>query len=149
LLLMLLAAAFFTAELFVVSHGALSLAGAVSFVLGSLLLFEPAGDTYEVSLPVVIAIAGTLAALVAIAFGKALQARRAKPQTGADELADRIGVVRKTLDPEGYVFVNGELWRARTADGHIPAGETVRVERVDDSLVLEVARIEESVAGKA
>jgi membrane-bound serine protease (ClpP class) len=149
LLLMLLAAVFFTAELFVISHGALSLAGAVSFVLGSLLLFEPAGDTYEVSLPVVIAIAGTLAALVAVAFGKALQARRARPQTGADELADRIGIVRETLDPEGYVFVNGELWRARAADGHIPAGETVRVERVDDSLVLEVARIEKPVAGRA
>jgi membrane-bound serine protease (ClpP class) len=146
LLLMLLAAAFFTAELWVVSHGALSLAGAVSFVLGSLLLFEPAGDTYEVSLPVVIAIAGTLAALVGIAFGKALQARRAKPQTGADELADRIGVVRQTLDPEGYVFVNGELWRARSIGDVIHAGETVRVARIDASLVLEVTRVDEPVA---
>ena len=62
------------------------------------------------SLPVVLAIAGTLAALFGVAFAKALQARRAKPQTGADELADRIGVVRETLDPEGCVFVNVELW---------------------------------------
>jgi membrane-bound serine protease (ClpP class) len=146
LLLMLLAAGFFAAELFVPSHGALTLAGAASFVLGSLMLFDPAGDAYEVSLPVVLAIAGTLAALFGVAFGKALQARRAKPQTGADELAERIGVVRRTLDPEGFVFVNGELWRARAVGGHIPAGETVRVERVDDGLVLEVARAEEPVA---
>jgi membrane-bound serine protease (ClpP class) len=146
LLLMLLAAGFFAAELFVPSHGALTLAGAASFVLGSLMLFDPAGEAYEVSVPVVLAIAGTLAALFGVAFGKALQARRARPQTGADELADRIGVVRQTLDPEGFVFVNGELWRARAVNGHIPAGETVRVERVDDGLVLEVARAEEPVA---
>jgi membrane-bound serine protease (ClpP class) len=146
LLLMLLAAGFFAAELFVPSHGALTLAGAASFVLGSLMLFDPAGDAYEVSLPVVLAIAGTLAALFGVAFAKALQARRAKPQTGADELADRIGVVRQTLDPEGFVFVNGELWRARTTNGHIQAGETVRVERIDDCLVLEVTRAEEPVA---
>jgi membrane-bound serine protease (ClpP class) len=146
LLLMLLAAGFFAAELFVPSHGALTLAGAASFVLGSLMLFDPAGDAYEVSLPVVLAIAGTLAALFGVAFAKALQARRAKPQTGADELADRIGVVRETLDPEGCVFVNGELWRARAVNGHIPVGESVRVERIDEGLVLEVAPAEEPVA---
>jgi membrane-bound serine protease (ClpP class) len=140
LLLMLLAAGFFTAELFVASHGALALAGAVSFVIGSLMLFDPAGETYEVSLWVVLAIAGTLAALFALAFTKALQARRARPQTGADELVHHIGVVRQTLDPEGLVFLNGELWRARSSDGLIPAGETVRVEHVEDGLVLEVSR---------
>jgi membrane-bound serine protease (ClpP class) len=145
LLLMLLAAAFFTAELFVASHGALALAGAISFVVGSLMLFDPAGETYEVSIWVVLAIAGTLAGLFALAFTKALQARRAKPQTGAEELVHHIGVVRQTLDPEGLVFVNGELWRARSTDGPIPAGETVRVERVEDGLVLEVTRAQEPV----
>jgi membrane-bound serine protease (ClpP class) len=146
LLLMLLAAGFFAAELFVPSHGALTLAGAASFVIGSLMLFDPAGDAYEVSLPVVLAVAGTLAALFGIAFGKALQARRAKPQTGADELAEQIGVVRQTLDPEGFVFVNGELWRARSTNGPIQAGEWVRVTCVEDGLVLEVTRTEEPVA---
>ncbi|MDQ3874568.1 MAG: nodulation protein NfeD, partial [Actinomycetota bacterium] len=61
ILLMLLAAGFFAAEPFVPSHGALSLAGATSFVFGALLLFDPAGPAYEVSLPVVLAIAATLA----------------------------------------------------------------------------------------
>jgi membrane-bound serine protease (ClpP class) len=148
LLLMLLAAAFFTAELFVVSHGALTLAGAASFVIGALMLFEPAGETYEVSIWVVLAIAATLAALFGVAFAKALQARRAKPQTGADELADRTGIVRQTLDPEGFVFVNGELWRARSLDGPIHVGEAVRVERVGDELVLEVSRATERAAAE-
>ncbi len=59
LLLMLLAFAFFAAEAFVPTHGAITVAGAVCFVLGALLLFEPAGDTYQVSLPAVIAIAAS------------------------------------------------------------------------------------------
>src|ERR671930_449123 len=58
LFLMLLAAGFFVADLFFPTHGALTLAGAVTFVLGSLMLFDPAGDAYQVSLPVAIAIAG-------------------------------------------------------------------------------------------
>ena len=52
LLLMLLAFAFFAAEAFVPTHGAITLAGAVCFVIGAMLLFEPAGSTYQVSLPV-------------------------------------------------------------------------------------------------
>jgi membrane-bound ClpP family serine protease len=47
--LMLLAAGFFVAEMFVVSHGALTLAGAVAFVVGSLMLFDPAGEAFDPS----------------------------------------------------------------------------------------------------
>jgi membrane-bound serine protease (ClpP class) len=139
LLLLLLAAGFFAAELFVPSHGALTLAGVASFVVGSLMLFDPAGPAYQVSLTVVLAIAGTLAVLFGIAFTKALQARRAKPQTGSDELRGEIGFVRRMLDPEGLVFVHGELWRARPANGEaLKPGQRVRVAAVDPGLVLEV-----------
>jgi membrane-bound serine protease (ClpP class) len=145
LLLLLLAAGFFAAELFVPSHGALTLAGVASFVVGSLMLFDPAGPAYQVSLTVVLAIAGTLAVLFGIAFTKALQARRAKPQTGSDELRGEIGFVRRMLDPEGLVFVHGELWRARSLDGPIAVGRPVRVERVDDGLVLGVLPVDQPV----
>ena len=57
ILLLLLAAGLFVAELFVVSHGALTLAGAVCFVIGSLMLFDPAGPAYQVSLQVAVGIA--------------------------------------------------------------------------------------------
>ena len=45
LLLMALALGFFVAEAFVVSHGALALAGAIAFVIGSLMLFDPPART--------------------------------------------------------------------------------------------------------
>jgi membrane-bound serine protease (ClpP class) len=138
LLLMLLAFAFFAAEAFVPTHGAITVAGAVCFVIGALLLFEPAGDTYEVSVPAVIAIAATLAGLMALVAFKIVQVRRAPVVTGDSELLGQVGVVRKKLSPTGIVFVRGELWQARSHSGPIEPGTPVRIDRIDDDLVLEV-----------
>jgi membrane-bound serine protease (ClpP class) len=141
-LLMLLAAAFFGAEPFVMSHGALALAGAICFVLGSLLLFDPAGPSYQVSLPVVLTIAGTFALFVTFAVTKIVQARRRRPVTGQEELVGQVGVVRKALDPAGLVFVHGELWQARSEDEPIESGTPVIVAGIGEGLVLEVRRAE-------
>ena len=142
ILLMLLAAAFFAAEPFVASHGALALAGAACFVIGALMLFDPAGPHYQVSLWVALAIAGTFALLMVFAVTKIVQARRRKPVTGKDELIGDVGIVRKKLDPAGLVFVHGELWQARTAGDPIEEGTTVQVDAIEDGLVLEVSRAE-------
>jgi membrane-bound serine protease (ClpP class) len=138
LLLMLLAAAFFVAEAFIVSHGALSVAGAVTFVIGSLLLFDPAGEAYQVSLQVSLAIALTLALLFGVAIAKAAGLRRRPALVGTHRLVGEPAQVRDG----GFVFVDGELWRARTADGSpLRPGERVRVESVQqDALELVVER---------
>ncbi|MFN2467425.1 MAG: nodulation protein NfeD [Gaiellaceae bacterium] len=133
ILLLLLAAGFFGAEPFVVSHGALTLAGGVCFVLGSLLLFDPAGDAYQVSLPAALGIAGTLTLFMAIIVGKIVQIRRKPVEVGVNSLVGTRGDVRR----DGQVFVNGELWRARTADGEpLPTGVPVEVVAVENGLVL-------------
>ena len=137
LLLMILAAAFFIAEAFIVSHGALSVAGAVTFVIGALLLFDPAGEAYQVSIQVALAIALTLAGLFGFALTKAARARSAPAAVGAHRLVGEPAQVRS----EGLVFVDGELWRARTADGSpLHPGAHVRVESVQqEELQLTVA----------
>jgi membrane-bound serine protease (ClpP class) len=139
ILLMLLAAGFFVAEAFVISHGALTLAGAVAFVIGSLMLFDPAGESYQVSLRVALIVAAVMATMVGLAMAKIVQVRRAPVVTGQSELIGQVGVVRQALDPEGLVFVHGELWRARTDGESVSPGETVRVEGFDDGLTLRVA----------
>ncbi|HSK16600.1 MAG TPA: nodulation protein NfeD [Gaiellaceae bacterium] len=145
-LLLLLAVVFFAAEAFVASAGVLSLAGAIAFVAGALMLFDPAGDVYSVSIPVAVAIAASLALFTAFALTRALQARRAPTKTGQEELLGETGLVRRELDPAGLVFLHGELWRAHTSGRHIPAGERVRVVSIGDDLVLEVAPAEHPVA---
>lgn len=128
LLLMLLAAAFFVAEAFIVSHGALSVAGGAMFVVGSLMLFDPAGEAYQVSIQVALAIALTLSGLFGFALTKAAGARRAPAVVGMHRLVGEGGQVRGG----NLVFVDGELWKARTADGTpLRPGERVRVESVE------------------
>ena len=131
--LMLLAAGFFVAEAFVPSHGALTLAAAVTFVLGALMLFDPAGEAYQVSLPVALAIAGTLTVLLGFAIAKVVRIRRLPPAVGITHLVGDEGIVRRN----GMVFVNGELWRARSADDSpLVTGERVRVEGIEEGLRL-------------
>ena len=141
LLLVLLSFAFFAAEAFVPTHGAITVAGAVSFVFGALLLFEPAGSAFRVSIWVAVAIGGTIGLLTGLAATRVVQVRRRRPQTGREELVGQIGVVRRTLDPDGAVFVHGELWRAHADGGPVPAGETVRVDEIGEGLVLEVSHV--------
>jgi membrane-bound serine protease (ClpP class) len=42
-------------------------------------------------------------------------------------LVGRVASVERTLDPEGFVLVEGELWRARLRDGGRAARGTLNV----------------------
>ncbi len=135
---MILAAAFFVAEAFVPTHGALTVAGGILFVLGSLILFDPAGDTYQVSLPVAIGIAASLALLLGLALSRVVRVARRPAAVGVQGLVGDEGVVRR----DGLVFVNGELWRAHSADDSpLVPGDRVRVEQVEDGLRLVVGSV--------
>ncbi|MDQ3821807.1 MAG: nodulation protein NfeD [Actinomycetota bacterium] len=113
LLLIVLGLGFLAAEPFVTSHGALALAGAVCFAIGALMLFDPAGDSYQVSVWTAVAVAGTLALFMAILVVKVTQARRQPVEVDVSRLSGGIGRVRYG----DLVFVNGELWKARSVDG--------------------------------
>ncbi len=127
-LLMILAAIFFAAEAFVVSHGALTVAGAVSFVFGALILFDPAGPNYQVSVWVALAIALSISAFMFFVAAKLVQARRRPPETGESLLVGALAVV----DRDGWVHANGERWQATTADDRpLRPGDEVRVVGVD------------------
>ncbi|HVM16114.1 MAG TPA: nodulation protein NfeD [Gaiellaceae bacterium] len=130
LLLMIVAVAFFAAEVFVPSGGILSVGGAVAFVIGSLMLFDPAGDAYEVSLWVAVGIAGTTAAFTALVLTKVIQLRRRPAEVGVHGLVGTTAVVRA----DGQVAAAGERWRAHGRGGAaLEPGDEVRVVAVDES----------------
>jgi membrane-bound serine protease (ClpP class) len=134
LALILLAIALLVADLYVTSHGALTIAGLVCLAVGAIMLFQNAPPPYEVSKPLVISVAVGLGALWAFAVGKAWQVRRRPVEMDPQSIEGAVGEVRR----EGLVFVNGELWQARTPDGEqLRPGERVRVESLD-GLVLTV-----------
>ncbi len=134
-LLLLLAVGLWVTEAFVPSHGALTLAGAVTFVIGCLMLFDPAGPAYQVSQWTAIAIATALALLLGVALQRVVRARRQPVAVGIDRL---VGVEAEAAR-DGFVRVNGELWHARRSDGApLLPGERFVVAYVDEGLELVV-----------
>jgi membrane-bound serine protease (ClpP class) len=138
-LIILLALILFFLEIKIASHGLLSLAGVLCLVLGSLMLFrypeEPMQIALSVFLPTTIAVSLFFAAVARLAF----MAQKRLPQTGGDALVGMIGEVRRDIDPEGKVFVSGELWNA-LSEQRIAAGEKVEVLEVHN-LKLKVKKI--------
>ena len=71
-----------------------------------------------------------LAGFVVFASRKAIAANRDEPmRTGSEELVGAVGEVRAPLDPEGQIFVQGALWRARATGRQDRASNRVRVGR--------------------
>jgi len=117
------------------THGALTAAGLVSFVVGALVLFNspgtPASD--RVSVPLVIGVGLVSAALFTVVISFAIRAHRRPIGVGREALVGRAGEARTDLSPRGMVQVAGELWSAELADqeGQIPAGSRVVVVAVE------------------
>jgi len=131
----------FIADIKVPTHGILTAGGIVSFVLGSLLLTEHQAPFLRISVVLILAMAGVTAAFFAFAVGAGIRAQSRKVQTGREALIGAVGVVRSDLAPSGTVFVQGELWTADSENGVIPAGQRVRVTRIE-GLRLEVRKEE-------
>lgn len=139
LALILFAIILFIAEIKVVSHGLLSVAGVISLFLGSLMLIESPTDYMRISLSVIIPAVGVSAAFFIFAVTKAIKARLAKPTTGKEGIIGEIGTVVTPLSPEGKVAIHGEFWKAE-ADQPIEVGEKVQVLGVNN-LILKVKKI--------
>jgi len=141
--LLLLGIAFFVAEAFVPSYGALGIGGVAAFAFGALLLFDDAPPGFGVPMPLIVALTLVSAALVVAVAGMAARARR-RPVVGGSAalLVGTAGEVIECSGAEGWATVNGEHWRVRSAQPLQP-GQRVRVTRVDQ-LTLEVSPLAET-----
>ena len=117
------------------THGALTAAGLISFVVGALVLFNSPGTpaSNRVSVPLVIGVGLVSAALFTVVISFAIRAHRRPIGVGREALVGRVGEARTDLAPRGMVQVAGELWSAELADpeGQIPSGSRVVVVAVE------------------
>jgi len=139
--LILLGFVFFIAEIKVTSYGLLTLAGAVSVLLGGLMLFtQPSLGGLAVSFPMLLStVIGLIAVVAAVAF-VALRAQLRRVVTGIESLAGQAGVAKTALGPKGRVLVAGELWEAESVTGDIKEGAEIVVESVEGFRVKVKAR---------
>jgi membrane-bound serine protease (ClpP class) len=136
ILLILLAIVFFVLEMKIASYGLLSIAGIVTLVLGSLMLFRSSSPEMRLSLAVLVTTIVLVSGFFILVATLVFRAQVSKPRTGSSGMIGEIGVVRQALAPVGKVFVHGELWNA-TAKLPIVEGTRVRVIGIEN-LVLEV-----------
>jgi membrane-bound serine protease (ClpP class) len=135
LLLIGLAIVLFVLELTVTSHGLLTVAGIVCFVLGASALYtEPgtfAAPDVSVAWPVIATMTALTAAfmvLIVLVAIRTSRMRTAEGLIGAGLPANALGEVRRPLAPLGSVYAGGEEWTARSADDRpLTRGTPVRV----------------------
>lgn len=112
-LLIALALILFILEIKIASHGALTIGGIISLVLGSLMLFRSSVDPYlRISWGVILAMVGVSAAFFGTVVTLAVRSQLRKPETGSEGMIGETGVAMGDFTGKGKVFVVGELWDA-------------------------------------
>lgn len=127
--LLILAIALFILEASFASHGILGIGGAISMILGAMLLVEGPpeirirfGTALGVTLP--------FALITVFLLALVIRARSNKVVTGSAGMVGECGTAHTALDPEGRVFIHGEFWDAVSSKS-VRAGARVRVTSVD------------------
>jgi membrane-bound serine protease (ClpP class) len=134
--LVLIGMAFMVAEIFMPSFGALGIGGLVAFVAGSVILIDTEVSAFQLSLPLVAALALSSAAFMMLVASLALRQRRRPVVSGREQMIGSVGEALESFTGDGPVHVHGERWLAHS-DLPVTRGQAVRVLTID-GLKLEI-----------
>jgi membrane-bound serine protease (ClpP class) len=114
------------------THGALTAAGVLSLIIGSLVLFNsPQMPGFQrVPVPLIIGTSLASGALFFVIMMFAVRAQTIPVRMGIESLIGRVGVARSSLQPGGQIQVGGERWSAELAPGEAPLENGDQVEVV-------------------
>jgi len=136
LILIIVALGLFIADIKAPTHGLLTIGGTVAFAIGSLMLFTPltprtpampAPEALRVPLWLIITMTALTSGIFLVAVTAGLRAQRLRPLSGMASLVGALGIASTDCAPYGTVQVRSELWSAVAEQGHISAGQAVRV----------------------
>lgn len=131
LILIGLALVLFALELFVASGGILAVGGGIAFILGAIIAFRDTPAEFHPNRIVIgFLIVVVVGMFISLAVGLA-RVRRLERPSGFDALVGQATVARTPLTPQGYVFLEGERWKAEIDHGVAAEGDTLRVVGVD------------------
>ncbi|MDP9187615.1 MAG: hypothetical protein M3O25_00010 [Actinomycetota bacterium] len=129
-----IAAVLLLVELLLPTGGVLAIIGALGLVAAGVVAFGEDGDFADYAGAGLITFGVLSLATFFIITPKILRAHRDEPvRTGWEELAGKVAEVREPLNPQGQVWIDGALWKARVADGASEAGigNRVRIDSID------------------
>jgi len=117
------------------THGALTAAGIVSLIIGSLVLFNTSRTPsfFNVSVPLVVGTSIITGGIFFAIMLFAIRAQKSPIRTGRESIIGKVGITRSPLNPNGEVQVGGELWSAKLESGsdYLPEGAMVKVIAID------------------
>ena len=100
-------------------------------IFGSLILINSPAPYLRVAPALIVGASLATAVFFFFALRAVYKAHKAKPTTGKEGITGEIGEAREDMNPEGLVFVQGELWRATSEGEDIMKGDKVIVKNVD------------------
>ena len=133
----LIVAAFllFALEAKYTSYGILGTGGVICMILGALMLVDGPIPEMRVHLVTALVVSVPLGAIAIFLMTLVLRAHQNPVVTGSAAMIGEVGVARTNLQPDGKVFVHGELWNA-IAKSDVAEGSRVRVRDVDGLKVI-------------
>lgn len=137
-----LGVAFMVAEAFTPTFGILGFGGLSAFVLGSAILIDTDSPAFQVSWWLIGTMAVLSAAILVVLLGYTMRAYRRAPAGSRNPIVGKKAVVIDWSDETGYVWADGERWRANGMTGLSP-GAAVRVRGIT-GLTLQVGRAADS-----
>ena len=112
-LLIVLALIFFIMEMKIASYGLLSVAGVISLLLGSVMLFDRGIDgQMGVSWQVLVPTMGLVSGFFVVVAGLVYRSQTRRPMTGGAGVIGEVGGAKTELHPTGRIQGHGELWTA-------------------------------------
>ncbi len=138
--LILLSAILFILEIYITSHGLLTIGGIISLIFGSLILFESDVSFLRLSWEVIVIAVVIIAAFFIFIVSMGIHAQFKKRVTGKEGLIGGFGEARTDITVSGgTAFVHGEFWSA-VSDVIIKKGSKVKVVS-SENMILKVEKV--------
>lgn len=107
--------------------GILGIGGLVALILGGIIAFRDTPGDLRPPTPLIVVLAVLLGAIFLSTGFAVARVRKIRVAIGTESLIGKTAVVRTPLSPDGYVFIEGERWRAEIERGTAQEGEKVRI----------------------
>lgn len=125
--LILLAVGLFIADIFAPTHGVLTAGGIISFLFGSIMLFNTAEPVFHLSMALIVPATIVITVFFIFVFGAGIRAQFLPNRTGSKTM---VGKTAQSMTPitaqSGKVFVEGEYWNA-ISDVAVDKGNSVEI----------------------
>jgi membrane-bound serine protease (ClpP class) len=126
-ILIVIAIILFLLEIKITSHGALTIGGIISLLIGSLMLFDTSMPFFRLSLSFVVPMVLVTTFFFVLTIRLAIKAMKKRPITGSEGLSGEEGMASTDINPEGGMArLHGEVWSV-FSDEPIAKGEKITV----------------------